>query len=149
MKGIKLCIPVILISIISGCAVLPRKTTSVTSYSLEPQAISKFADIPVPVGVKLVPMDSYAFESAGLRVGVLKYRGRVDADRVTSFYREQMPMYNWEVLNIVEYGQRLMNFDRETETCIITMDQKGKLLDITVTLGPKSQFSKKSIKPVK
>lgn len=137
------------IFILTGCAISPKRNLNAMSSALEPQALSKFADIPVPVGVKIVSTDSYAFESAGVRVGVLTYRGKVDADRATSFYREQMPMYNWNILNVVEYGNRMLNFDRETETCIIGMQQVGKLLTITITLGPKSQTVKRTTRPVK
>lgn len=48
-------------------------------------------------------------------------------------------MYNWELLNIVEFGQRLMNFDRESESCIISLSPKGKSITITISVGPKTQ----------
>jgi len=88
---------------------------------LEPQSILKFSDVPVPVGLKSLPQQSYSFESSGVRVGVLKYRGKNNPDQIVNFYKEQMPMYNWNLVNIVEYGQRMLNFERENETCIITL----------------------------
>ncbi len=133
-----------------GCANLTRKFKSRPSTgSLEPQAIGKFSDIPVPSGFKLLPEDSYAFESVNLRVAVLKYQGKASPDQVVDFYKEQMLMYNWNLLNIIEYGQRLMNFDRDTETCIITLEPKGSGTLITISIGPKSQVRKKSEKPLK
>jgi hypothetical protein len=117
---------------------------------LEPQAILKFSDVPVPVGLKSLPAQSYSFESSGVRVGVLKYQGKDNADQLVNFYKEQMAMYNWNLVNIVEYGQRLMNFERENETCIITMDPKGSTIILTISLGPKSQtVAKKAKSPVK
>ena len=85
-----------------------------------------------------------------MRVGVLKYQGKADADRIISFYKEQMAMYNWRLVNIVEYGQRLINFERENETCIITIEPKGNTIFLTISLGPKSQTPAKKAKlPVK
>lgn len=117
---------------------------------LEPQAILKFSDVPVPVGLKSLPQESYSFESSGVRVGVLKYRGKANADQVIIFYKEQMPLYNWNLVNIVEYGQRLINFERENETCIITLEPKGNNIALIISLGPKSQISARRVKsPVK
>jgi len=118
--------------------------------SLEPQPKLKFSDIPVPVGFKFLSDESYSFESAGVRVAVLRYQGKADVEQVVNFYKDQMPLYNWNLLNAVEYGQRLLNFDREQESCIISLSPRGKNISITISLGPKSALKpKKSDKPVK
>lgn len=138
-----------------GCAAISKKDSAAQPPALlEPQAILKFGDVPVPVGFKLLAQDSYAFESSGVRVGVLKYQGKASPDQIVNFYKEQMPMYNWNLLNVVEYGERLMNFDRENETCIISLSIKqslikNNLVTITISLGPKPQIPRKPGKPVK
>jgi len=135
---------------LSGCALLSKKEKEAgVPGLLEPQAMLRFADMPVPVGFKLLPQNSYSFENSGMRVAVLKYRGKANPDQVVNFYKEQMPMYNWTLLNIIEYGDRLMNFDRENETCIISLSAKGNAIDITASLGPKPQVSKKPKQPIK
>ena len=127
--------------------------TTISGGRLEPQAILKFSDVPIPTGLKPLPQVSYSFENAGSRVAVLKYQGRVNIDQVINFYKEQMPMYNWSLINIIEYGQRLLNFERENETCIITIQVAGFWNEealVTVSLGPKSQnLTKKAKAPVK
>jgi len=135
--------------VLCGCAGITNKDEGQQAM-LEPQAVLKFNDIPVPAGFKADLKDSYSFESNGLRVGLLKYTGSASPDQVVNFYKEQMLMYNWNLLNIVEYGQRLLNFDRETETCVITLMPRGSGSEITIALGPKSQqMPKKSSKPFK
>jgi hypothetical protein len=106
--------------------------------SLEPQSTYKFSDIPVPIGLKPLPQSSYSFQSSGVRVGVLQYRGKGNAEQIIAFYKEQMPMYNWSLINITEYGQRLMNFERESESCIIALQPKGSSITVIISLGPKS-----------
>ncbi len=130
-----------------GCVALKSKDTTNPAL-LEPQAIGKFSDVPVPVGFKLIPQESYCFEASGVRMGLLRYHGKGNADLVVNFYREQMAMYNWNLLNIIEYGQRMMNFDREAETCIVNISPKGSAVDITIAVGPKSQSPVKKGKPV-
>ena len=137
--------------VLTGCAMMQQeKPLSSNSSALEPQATGKFSDIPVPSGFKSLPAQSYSFENAGVRVGVLKFQGKAETDQIVNFYKEQMPMYNWNLLNVIEYGDRLLNFDRENETCVITLLTKGKTVIITISLGPKSQNTpKKAVKPVK
>jgi hypothetical protein len=142
----------ILTASLMGCSTFSDNTNakSANAGALEPQAILKFTDIPVPTGLKSMPAQSYSFESSGVRVGVLKYQGKNNPDQVVNFYKEQMPMYNWNLVNITEYGQRLLNFERENETCIITMEPRGSSIILTISLGPKSQIpAKKAKSPVK
>lgn len=133
----------------AGCAGLKKSKATGSSRVLEPQETARFSDIPVPSGFKPVIEDTYSFENAGVRVAVLKYQGKVDINRVIDFYKEQMLMYDWNLLNVIEYGQVVMNFDRSNETCIVNLTPKGKNVLITVSLGPKSQSYKKSKEPVK
>jgi len=141
----------LLTTALTGCTTLSDNKVSTNPSSLEPQAILKFTDVPVPVGLKNLPQQSYSFESSGVRVGVLKYQGKNNPDQIVNFYKEQMPMYNWNLVNIVEYGQRMLNFERENETCIITLqplDWNNNLL--IISLGPKSQNVSRRVKsPVK
>lgn len=135
---------------LTGCAGVNRDAKSNSVNILEPQANFKFSDIPVPAGFSLLPLESYSFQSAGIRVGLLKYQGKAEADRVVNFYKEQMAMYNWSLINVIEYGQRLMNFEREGELCNISLLPKGSATQITIALGPKSTSpAKKAEKPVK
>ncbi|MFA5199044.1 MAG: hypothetical protein WC432_05850 [Candidatus Omnitrophota bacterium] len=137
----------LILCVISGCA------TSSDSR-LEPQSTLKFSDLPIPVGMKALPQESYSFENAGVRAAVLRYQGKGDIEKVLSFYKEQMPMYNWNLINAIEYGQRLLNFEREGESCIITLQTVGLWNEgvlVTISLGPKSQtaIKKKERAPLK
>ena len=141
----------LLTTALTGCTTISQSKEPTNPGSLSPQAMLKFSDVPVPVGLKSLPEQSYSFESSGVRVGVLKYQGKNNPEQIVNFYKEQMPMYNWNLVNIVEYGQRLMNFERENETCIITLQPLnwGNSL-LIISVGPKSQIvSKRAKSPVK
>ena len=146
-----------LFCLISICSLLALGLTGCKTISaegrLEPQAILKFSDLPIPVGLKPLPQVSYAFENAGSRVAVLKYQGRANIDQLINFFKDQLPMHNWKLINIIEYGQRLLNFEKEDETCIITIQVAGFWNEealVTISLGPKSKGLNKKVKePVK
>lgn len=136
--------------LLTGCATTNQTNDPTLSNpaGLKTQSILKFSDVPVPVGLKSLPLDSYSFESSGVRVGVLKYRGKGNPDLIINFYKEQMPLYNWNLINLVEYGQKLINFEREGESCIITLEPKGSSVTLTISLGPKSQITTRKAKQV-
>jgi hypothetical protein len=129
-------------AVVSGCAVGPRNMTP-TSSLLEPQVAQKFSDVPVPAGFKMVAKESFSFENAGVRVAVLKYQGTAFPDQVITFYKDQMPMYNWNLLNVIEYGEHLLNFDRDNESCIITFTADGRNILLRINVGPKATGSKR------
>jgi len=123
----------------SGCAGMGAKRSDKgdSSQALDVSMALKFEDVPIPAGFKAVPKESFAFENELLRVGILKYSGRPRADNVVNFYKDQMPLYNWRFLNMLEYGERILNFDRDDQTCIIVVEP-GKLnTRITITVAPK------------
>jgi len=132
-----------------GCASLSNKENP-TPGSLQAQSMLKFTDLPVPIGFNMLAKDSYSFESSGMRVGLLRYKGKATLEQIVNFYKEQMPMYSWNLLNITEYGDCIMNFEREQESCIINVSPKGSSLTISIAMGPKSQvLPKKSKQPIK
>lgn len=124
----------------SGCEMVPKKGFfSKDEALLEPSMNRKITDIPIPARFKFLPQNSYFFENAGIRVGVLKYIGKANPDSLVNFFKEQMLMNNWRLINIIEYNNSLLNFERNDETCIINLAPKGGSTIITVSLGPKSQ----------
>ncbi|MDO8662667.1 MAG: hypothetical protein Q7K98_05555 [Candidatus Omnitrophota bacterium] len=124
-----------------GCASLSDKEDS-----LQTQSLLKFSDLPIPTGFKMLAKNSYSFESSGMRVGLLRYQGKASLDQVVNFYKEQMSMYNWTLLNITQYGDCIMNFEREQESCIISISPKGSTSVISIAMGPKSQVLPKKTK---
>lgn len=133
----------LLITVLAGCTTLSNKDQSAAAKSLESQVSLRFSDMPIPAGCKLLSKDSYSFESSGVRVGLLRYQGKAKVEQIVNFYKEQMPMYNWTLLNMTEYGECVMNFDRDTESCIINITPKGSTSFISISFGPKSQVSAK------
>ena len=135
---------IILISIIaimlSGCASSsPYKSDNADSYkALDVSMTLKFEDVPVPAGFKPIVRESFAFENDVLRVGILKYSGRVNPDHVVNFYKDQMALYNWRFLNIVEYQRRIMSFEREDQNCIIFIEPSGMGTLLTISVAPKA-----------
>ncbi len=101
----------------------------------------RFADIAVPSGFKLIKDRSFVFQTEGVRVALLKYVGRAKTQNLLEFYKEQMPLYNWELLNVVEYGRIILNFERGKQSCIINIESRGIKKIVTISVAPKGTSS--------
>lgn len=127
----------------SGCATMSSGSSyekgSQAAKPLEVSSILRFDDIPAPYGFKILDQESFAFQNDATRVALLKYAGGIVADRVLVFYKDQMPLYNWNPINIIEYERRIMNFEKDSESCIITIEAKGRSSIVTIAISPKSR----------
>ncbi len=122
---------------LSGCATMSGGAQS-EYLALEPSTMFRFEDIPHPAGFKLLTDKSFILESGDMRAGILNYTGKADPESVVMFYKSQMPIYNWALLNTLEYGEHMLNFERQNESCVVTVKSKGRRINITISLAPKS-----------
>jgi len=131
-------ISVLLLS--AGCATSGTVTDNdiKATKALDVSTALKFVDIPVPSGFKMITAQSFTFENDVLRVGILNYKGRSSGDQVVNFFKNQMPLYNWRFTNMLEYGRRILNFEREDQNCIIVIEPQGMSTFVTITVAPKS-----------
>lgn len=128
---------------VSGCGTIHQKKASAEESSAigKPIGISsalKFEDVPVPAGFKILDSDSFTFQNEGLRIGLLKYTGSTNPSKVVAFYKEQMPLYNWELINIIEYGRRMLNFERSGQSCIVIVEPSKFKTVLTIAVAPKA-----------
>lgn len=141
----------IIFCFLTGCASFPIQKAPSQEKALKPAPLLKFPDVPVPQGFKLIANESFVFQTQEGRVGLLRYAGSPLADQVVEFYRTEMPQYGWFLLNIVEYGRRVLNFEKENESCIVMIEPMATKTIFTISLGLKSKPfpSKKSEFPQK
>lgn len=126
--------------LLSGCTALTGSGSySGEDVSLDVATLLRLNDVPTPTGFKILDKESFAFQNDTTRVALLKYIGPKHADIVVAFYKEQMSMYNWRPINIIEYERRILNYEKEGESCIITIEARGRKSVITIAISPKSR----------
>ncbi len=140
MKKFYVFILIIAMLAISGCATAGsrRSTGAEMPKALEVATLLKFQDVPCPRGFKIVSADSFIFDNDLTRFGILRYSGRANASTVVRFYRDQMPLYNWRFINLMEFNTRIINFDREDQTCTIIVEPRHLSTLVTVSVAPKA-----------
>ncbi len=133
----------LILMLVYGCVTTPEGGSYVDEASSERSlgvaAILRFDDVPVPFGFKTLERESFAFQNDVTRVALLKYIGSRNIDQVVVFYKEQMPMYNWNPINIIEYDRRVLNYEKNSESCIVTVESHGRKNVVTIAISPKSR----------
>ena len=131
-----------LLFLMSGCATMYDDgygKSSTEQKALDVSTLLRFNDVPVPAGYKVLNSESFAFQNDAIRVALLKYVGSRTQDQVVLFYKEQMPTYNWSPINIIEYERRMLNYEKGSESCIITVESKGRKSIVIIAISPKSR----------
>lgn len=131
----------ILVALLAGCATSSDRYRAEDMTSLEVAAVLKFSDLPIPNGFNLLANESFAFQNNELRIALLKYTGKGSAENIASFFKEQMPLYSWEIINIVEYGNNVLNFQRRDEICTITVTPQGSRSQLVISVAPRANLT--------
>jgi hypothetical protein len=129
------------IGFLGGCSSLSAKKTDAQTEMLEPAAMLKFSDIPVPNGFKSLPRESTIFYSDSFRAALIRYQGSASPDQVVLFFKDRMPSFQWQLVNMVEFGERVLNFEKTSESCIVKIAPRGSGSDITIIITPRSKRS--------
>ena len=80
-------------------------------------------DVPVPAGFRMADQASEDWSNGSARYVRHEYRGRADKLAVRAFYRKQMPLVRWSLLDDSNvHGRIKMRFDRGGESCTISIE---------------------------
>jgi len=126
---------------ISGCKMVEevtKKDKPVIS-KVENMANFRFEDLPVPNNLTLQNDDSFVYETDNYRTGILKYRGNDNFKNIGNFYKSELPKYNWNLISSIEYQETMqLIFDKPGWITVIYIEQDGSTVNLTITIGPKS-----------
>jgi len=97
----------------------------------------RFEDIPLPPGMALNQKESFIYEARATKTGVLIYEGRGEMEKLSSFFKQQMPKYQWKLVSNFELHNVMLTFMKEGWISIITiLPQEGEMKRIEIRVGP-------------
>jgi hypothetical protein len=123
-----------------GCADLyPSRTVQERGAEVQQQISTsyRFEDIPLPPGMTLNRKESFVYETKTIRTGLLIYEGKGEIEKLTKFFKQQMPNYQWRLLSSFELHNVMLTFIKEGWCCIVyilPVDDGTKRIEIRV--GP-------------
>ena len=97
----------------------------------------RFEDIPLEPGMTLNQKESFIYEARTIKTGVLIYEGRGEMEKFSSFFKQQMPKYQWKLVSNFEIHNVMLTFIKEGWISIITiLPQEGETKRIEIRVGP-------------
>ena len=97
----------------------------------------RFADVPLPQGVKEDPDKTFVYEDQNIQVGRMVYTTRASVNELAQFYINEAPAGGWKLINNVQAaGQELFYVKPGKKLTVIVRDlgpAKGRQLWLTVT----------------
>ena len=99
----------------------------------------RISDIPVPAGFELVREGTFVFQNPLLDVGTIRYVGKEQLASVAQFYIDEMPRYNWKLLNVAEHETITLYYDKPEKSATVLLSPKGRSSTmIEISFFPKS-----------
>jgi len=95
-----------------------------------------FQDIPVPSELDLVSSDSYVFQSAAFKAGLLTFKGRVEISSLINFFQMAMPRENWKAKGGFRYRRSVLIFEKPDKICVINLYEKMFYTYAEIYLAP-------------
>ncbi|NWF93127.1 MAG: hypothetical protein HXY46_09425 [Syntrophaceae bacterium] len=123
-----------------GCGSLsPYRSAREREAEMRPTASTsyRFEDIPLPPGMSLNWKESFLYETRATKTGLLIYEGRGEMEKLSSFFKQEMPKHQWRLLSNFELHNVMLTFVKEgwsSTIYIVPLDGETKRLEIRV--GP-------------
>jgi len=101
------------------------------------QTSYRFDDIPMPSGMTLNRKESFVYETGATRTGLLVYEGNQEMGKVTSFFKQQMPNYQWKLVSGFELHNVMLTYVKEGWCSVIfILPVEGEAKRVEVRVGP-------------
>jgi len=104
--------------------------------AVPPPVIAEFGDIPVPRELKRQDDQSFIYEAPGTVIGVMVYTGRVDANSINGFFREQMPAQGWRFVNAYKDQNIDLFYLKDNRSCQISIKSGMLETRVIIKVGP-------------
>jgi len=122
----------------SGEAALVRETV-VEEVPLS-DTKSRFSDVPVPAKFQMDRSKSFIYEAGQVKAGFLIYEGNASLEEIISFYKTEMPAFQWKLMSTFESTDVALYFEKPGWSCRIqAQSAKFQKTKLVISLGPKSK----------
>lgn len=107
----------------------------------------RFEDIPLPPGMTLNRRESFIYENRTTKAGLLIYEGKGEMEKLSNFFKQEMPKNQWRLLSNFELHNVMLTFIKEGWSSIIyILPQEGETKRLEIRVGP---IETKNISPSK
>ncbi len=120
--------------ILNGCApAFPPESAE------PPPPVYRFSDVPIPPDFVRDSAASFIFETPTLKAGIVVYRGGADVDSVVEFFKAEMPLHGWSLINSFEHQEVRLNFEKPGWSCTVRVNRGNLRTMAEIVIGPKAE----------
>lgn len=117
----------VLMLMLGGCANLMPGSSPDPAQPIEPEVQSSFyydfSDIRVPAEMDLQAGKSTIIPTDQGKIGLMKFRGRVEPISLFDFFANTMPKDGWSTLTYQKYQRYLLVFTKDNRVTVITISE--------------------------
>jgi len=99
-------------------------------------AYHDFDDVLVPGEMKVERDESFIYQTAGLTVGILTLKGRVDQPSLIEFFEKNMPRDNWRLVSEFKWSRTMMLFQKQNRWCVVEISESTYYTYAKVWVAP-------------
>lgn len=118
--------------VLSGCDKVPFMNEEPPA----PPSHSHFDDVLIPSEMSVDRDNSFVFETQGFKAGTLYFKGRVDVDSLTDFFKNSMPKDGWRLKSIFRHPKTVLLFEKPDKNCIVMIYENTLFTYLEVWLAP-------------
>jgi hypothetical protein len=97
----------------------------------------RFEDIPLPPGLILNRKESFVYETKATKTGLLVYEGRGEMEKLSNFFKEKMPNYQWRLVSSFELHNVMLTFIKEGWSSVIyILPREDEMKRVEIRVGP-------------
>src|SRR4030042_1661123 len=97
----------------------------------------RFEDIPLPPGMTLNRKESFLYETRATKTGLLIYEGKGEMEKLSNFFKQQMPNYQWRLVSNFELNNVMLTFMKEGWSSVIyIIPKEDEMKRIEIRVGP-------------
>ena len=97
-----------------------------------------FDDVRVPSELNYKPNESFVYETAKFKAGILRFsKWRVDVESLIDYFTYNMEKENWKLVNSFKGKESFLNFSKPDKTCMVKIvDNWIGTTTVEIRVGP-------------
>ena len=105
-----------------GCAsTAPKEGGTASSETAMRASFSGFEDVLIPSDISMDRKKSQVYSAGKVKVGLLTFKGRVEAGSLADFFQNNLPRNGWKLMTNMKDRDQTLIFLKDDRVCMITI----------------------------
>jgi len=107
---------------LAACQSMDKGDTKKVEAQKRLPDVREFDDVLVPRDLLIDRDASFAYRGAGQPMGLLRTSGRIDANSLIRFFKNNMPNDGWQMVSELRAPQSFLMYQKDKRMCVILIE---------------------------